>query len=206
LSDSRLAANRSDPVDNQIRQTQFRHTGIDDARLVLLCDRRKLSSAPSRPAIFTQERSKVFPCFAFAPSVAQGPGPAASGLDVCGRGRVDDHPDGVGAILLAKPEQLGNASSRRFCLILSSQTTVELKRGSEIVVEREPASCSKAFPLQPSPREDQCSLCSLLSVLLRRSIRLARARKCAASFMHASLTSLTELWRAAKRHSWASSR
>jgi sterol desaturase/sphingolipid hydroxylase (fatty acid hydroxylase superfamily) len=51
--------------------------------------------------------------------------------------------------------------------------------------------------------EDQCSL---LSVLLRRSIRSARARKCAASFMHASLTSLSELWRATKRQSSASSR
>jgi hypothetical protein len=51
--------------------------------------------------------------------------------------------------------------------------------------------------------EDQCSL---LSVLLRHSIRLARARKCASSFMHASLTSLSELWRAAKRQSSASSR
>jgi hypothetical protein len=51
--------------------------------------------------------------------------------------------------------------------------------------------------------EDQCSL---LSVLLRRSIRLARARKCAASFMQASITSSSELWRAAKRQSSASSR
>ena len=51
--------------------------------------------------------------------------------------------------------------------------------------------------------EDQCSL---LSVLLRPSICLARARKCAASFMHASLTSLAELWRAAKRQSSASPR
>src|SRR2546422_2112299 len=51
--------------------------------------------------------------------------------------------------------------------------------------------------------EDQCSL---LSVLLRRSIRSARARKYTASFMHASLTSLVELWRATKRQSSASSR
>ena len=35
-----------------------------------------------------------------------------------------------------------------------------------------------------------------MSVLLRHSIRLARARKCVASFMHASITSLSELWRA----------
>jgi hypothetical protein len=43
-------------------------------------------------------------------------------------------------VLLAKPEQLGNASSRRFCLIPSPQLNVELKHGSEIVVEGEPAS------------------------------------------------------------------
>ena len=63
-----------------------------------------------------------------------------SSLEVCGRGRVDDHPDGVAAALLAKLEQLGNAPGRRFCLIPSPQLTVELEHGSEIVVEREPAS------------------------------------------------------------------
>ena len=107
-----------------------------------------MPSTSGRPAVFTQERPKVFPCPAFAPGVPQGPAPSASGLEVCGRGRVDDHTDGVAAALLAKLKQLGNAPSRRFCLIPSPQLDIELEHGSEIVVEREPASCSKALPLQ----------------------------------------------------------
>jgi hypothetical protein len=109
-----------------------------------------LLSAPSRPAIFTQERSKVCPCFAFAPGVPQGPAPAAFGLDVRGRGRVDDHPDGVGPVLVAEPGQHGNAPSRRFCFIPSPQLNVEVEHGSKIVVEREPAPIRKALPFQPS--------------------------------------------------------
>ena len=67
---SRLAANRSGLVDNQIR-TISSGTAVDDAAriLSLWIDCGELFRAPSRPAVFPQERSKVFPCFAFAPSV-----------------------------------------------------------------------------------------------------------------------------------------
>jgi len=128
-----LAGNSNALVDNQIRPTSS-SIPVDDVRLILFSDRRKLLSAPSRPAVFPQERSKVFPCFAFMPGIPQGPAPPAHGLDVCGRGRVDDHPDSVGAFPCAKPEQLGNAPSRRFCLFGSPQLNVELEHGSEIVV------------------------------------------------------------------------
>jgi hypothetical protein len=47
-------------------------------------------------------------------------------------------------------KQFGNAPSQRFCLIPSPQLNVELKHQSEIVLKREPASCSKAFPFQSS--------------------------------------------------------
>jgi hypothetical protein len=103
-------------------------------------DRRKSGCTTSRPAVFTQKRSKVCPCFAFAPSVPQSTGPTASGLEVCGRGRIEDHSDGVSAFLGAEPEQFGNPCSRLFCLFGSTQSNVELEHGSEIVVEREAAS------------------------------------------------------------------
>jgi hypothetical protein len=61
-------------------------------------------------------------------------------FDVCRRSGVDDHSDEVDAVLLAKPEQLGNAPSQRSCLIPSPQFNIELEYGGEIVVEREPAS------------------------------------------------------------------
>ena len=103
-------------MDNQIRPTSS-SIPVDDIILILLCDRRKLSSASGGPTVFPQERSKVCSCFAFLPSVPQGSAPPASGLEICGRGRVDDYPDGVCAVLLAKSEQFANTPSPRFCLI-----------------------------------------------------------------------------------------
>ena len=86
---------------------------------------------PAGPPFSRKNESKLLPCFAFAPGVPQGPAPAAFGLDIRGRGRVDDHSDGVGAVLLAKPEELRNVLSRRLCLITSPQLNIELKYGSE---------------------------------------------------------------------------
>jgi hypothetical protein len=54
-------------LDNQIRPTSPT-ISVDDARLILLCDRRKSFCTTSGPAVFTQERSKVRPCCAFPPS------------------------------------------------------------------------------------------------------------------------------------------
>src|SRR6266851_9718069 len=83
-------------VDNQIRPTTSGTPVNDTARISRFrMDRSKLGCAPSRPAVLAQERCKVCPCFAFMPSVPQGPGPAAARLEVGGRGRVDDHPDGM---------------------------------------------------------------------------------------------------------------
>ena len=103
-------------------------------------DRSKLFRTASRPAVFTQEGFQIPPCFAFVPSIPQSSRPAAFGLVVGGRGRVDDHSDGVSAFLAAEPEQFGDERSRLFCLFGSPQLNVELEHGSEIVVEREPAS------------------------------------------------------------------
>jgi hypothetical protein len=128
--ESRLAANRSGSVDYQIRPLSS-GIPVDDIRLMLFSDRCKLIGAPRRPAVLPQERSQIPPCSAFAPGVPQGPGPAASGLEVRRRGRIDDHPHGVGAVLLAKPEELRNVLSRRLCLITSPQLNIELKYGSE---------------------------------------------------------------------------
>src|SRR6202040_3359259 len=86
----------SGSVDYQIRPTSS-SIPVDEKRLLLFSDRGKLSSTPGRPTVFTQERSKVFPCIPFAPGVPQGPGPAASGLDIRVRGRVEDYPDWMGA-------------------------------------------------------------------------------------------------------------
>jgi hypothetical protein len=133
--------------DNQIRPT-CSWTSVNNVRLILPFDRPKLAGAPSWPAVLAQERSQILRCFAFMPSVPQGSAPAAFRLVAHGRGRVDDRSDGVPAFLVAETVQLGNAPSRRFCLIPSPQLNVELKHGSEIVVEREPASCSKAVPFQ----------------------------------------------------------
>ena len=55
-------------IDNQIRPPSS-GIPVDDIRLILLSDRRKLLSAPSRPAVFMQERCKVSPSFPFAPGV-----------------------------------------------------------------------------------------------------------------------------------------
>ena len=74
------------------------------------------------------------------PSVLQCPAPTTFGLDVGSRGRVDDHPDGMSALLGAEPEPFGNESSGFFCLFGSPQLKVELEHGSEIVVEREATS------------------------------------------------------------------
>jgi hypothetical protein len=111
-------------------------------------DRSKLASAPSRPAVFPQERPKVFPGFAFAPGVFQSTSPAASGLEVCSRARIYDHPDAVAAFLVPETKQFGNAPSPRFCLFCSPQLNIELEHGSEIVVEHEPVPSRKTFPFQ----------------------------------------------------------
>jgi hypothetical protein len=128
-------------VDNQIRQTSP-GIPVDDAARILSpwIDCSKLIGAPSGPAVITQERPKVCPCFPFAPGVPQGPAPAASGLVVGCRGRVEDHSDGVTAFVVAKPEQPGDECSRPFGPFGSPQLNVELEHDGEIVVEREPAS------------------------------------------------------------------
>jgi hypothetical protein len=100
----------SGSVDNEIRPTSSSRP-IEDIRLIVLSDCRELRGTPSTPAVRPQKRSKVFPCFPFAPGVSQGSAPAASGLEVCGRGRVDEHPDGVSPFLIAKPEEFGDESS-----------------------------------------------------------------------------------------------
>src|SRR3984893_16130415 len=82
----------SGSVDYQIRPTSS-SIPVDDIRLILFSDRRKLSGTPGRPAIFPQERLKLRPYFPFAPGVPQRPAPAASGLNICRRGGVDDGPD-----------------------------------------------------------------------------------------------------------------
>src|SRR5271165_6852601 len=94
----------------------------------------ELFGTTSRAAVFTQEGPQIRPCPTFAPSVAQSPGPAAFGLVVRGRGRVDDHPDGVRAFLVAEPKEFGNESSGPFCLSGSPQLNVELEHGCQIVV------------------------------------------------------------------------
>jgi hypothetical protein len=99
-----------------------------------------LFGATSRPTVFTQERCKLCPRSAFMPSVLQCPAPTTFGLDVGSRGRVDDHPDGVSAFLAAELEQFDDEPSLLFCLFGSPQLNVELEHGSQIVVEREPAS------------------------------------------------------------------
>ena len=147
LSGCHILTVHSPLIDNQIRSTSF-SIPVDDIRLIRFSDRRKLFSATGRSTVFPQKRSKICPCFPFAPGVPQGSAPAASGLEVCGRGRVDDHPDGMGAILLAKPEQLGDECSRPFGPFGSPQLSIDLKHGSQIVVEREPASGSKALSFQ----------------------------------------------------------
>ncbi len=128
-------------VDNQIRPTTSGTPVNDTARISRLrMDRSELFRTTSRPAVFMQERCKVHPCFTFVPGVAQRPGPTAFRLVVRGRGRVDDHPDGMSALLGAEPEPFGNESSGFFCLFGSPQLKVELEHGSEIVVEREATS------------------------------------------------------------------
>jgi hypothetical protein len=128
-------------VDNQIRPTSPT-TSVNDATRIscLRMDGSKLFRASSRPAVFTQEPFEVSPFSAFAPGVLQGPGPAALGLVVRGRGRVDDYPDGVSAFLVAESEHFGDEPGRLFCLFGSPQSNVEFEYGSEIVIEREPAS------------------------------------------------------------------
>ena len=58
----------SGSLDNEIRPTSSSRP-IEDIRLIVLSDCRELRGTPSRPAVFAQERSKVFPCFPFAPGV-----------------------------------------------------------------------------------------------------------------------------------------
>jgi hypothetical protein len=85
-------------------------------------------------------RAQICPCSAFAPGVPQCSAPPAFRLVVGCRGRVEDYPDGVSAFLVAEPEQFGDECSRLFCLFGSPQSSIEFEHGSEIVVEREPAS------------------------------------------------------------------
>jgi hypothetical protein len=128
-------------VDNQIRPTSPT-TSVNDAAWIpaLWIDSSELFGTSSGPAVLAQERCKVCPCCAFAPNVPQSPGPPALGLVVRGRGRVDDYPDGVSAFLVAESEHFGDEPGRLFCLFGSPQLNVEFEHGSEIVIEREPAS------------------------------------------------------------------
>src|SRR5271166_3562906 len=102
-------------VDNQIRATSPT-TSVNDAAWIpaLWMDSSELSGTSSRPAVFLQEGSQVIPPPTFAPSISQSSRPAASGLVVCGRGRIDDHSHEVIALFGAKPEQFGDESSRLF--------------------------------------------------------------------------------------------
>jgi hypothetical protein len=128
-------------IDNQIRPTTPR-MAVNDASRILSprVDCSELFGTSRGPAVLAQERWKVGPCFAYAPGVAQSSGPAAFGLVVGTRGRVDNHSDGVSAFLCAKPEQSGDEGSRLFCIFGSPQLNVEFENRGEIVVEREPAS------------------------------------------------------------------
>jgi hypothetical protein len=128
-------------VDNQIRPTSSGAAVNHAARISCLrMDRSELFRASSRPAVLTQERRQFAPCFAFVPSIPQSSRPAAPGLVVGAGGRVDNHSDWVSAFLAAEPKQFDDEGSRLFCLFSSPQLNVELDHGSEIVVEREPAS------------------------------------------------------------------
>src|SRR5271165_2471168 len=91
-----VAGNSNSFLDYQVR-TPGSGAAVNDAARIscLRMDCGELGCTPSRPTVFTQEPSKVCPCFAFAPGVPQRPGPAAFHLDVGGRGRVDNHSDGV---------------------------------------------------------------------------------------------------------------
>jgi hypothetical protein len=115
---------------------------VDDATPILLLwiDCSELACASGRSTVFLQESFQVSPLSTLMPSVAQSSSPAALGLIIHGRGRIDNHSDWVSAFLAAKPEQFGHTSGRLFCLFGSPQLNVELEHGSQIVVEREPAS------------------------------------------------------------------
>ena len=128
-------------MDNQIRATSPT-TSVNDAAWIpaLWMDSSELSGTSSRPAVFLQEGSQVIPPPTFAPSISQSSRPAASGLVVRGRGRIDNHSDEVAALLGAELEQLCDDSGGIFCLLCSPQLNVELEHGCEIVVESEPAS------------------------------------------------------------------
>jgi hypothetical protein len=104
-------------VDNQIRPTRP-GTAVNDAAWIpcLRMDRSELFCTTSRPTVFTQEPFKVRPGFTFVPGVPQSSRPAALGLVVRGRGRADDHPDGVITFLVAKLEQFGDARIHRWRL------------------------------------------------------------------------------------------
>jgi hypothetical protein len=87
-------------LDNQVRPTSARAAVNDAARIFASwIDCSELLGTSRRPAVFTQERSKVCPCSALMPGVPQSSGPAALRLVVGAGARVDDHSDGVSAFL-----------------------------------------------------------------------------------------------------------
>jgi hypothetical protein len=61
--------------------------------------------ASRRAAMFLKKCFKALPFSTFMPSVSQRPGPAALGLVVRPRGRVEDHSDQVSAVALARAQQ-----------------------------------------------------------------------------------------------------
>jgi hypothetical protein len=78
-------------IDDEVRPT-ISGAAVDDASRIpfLWINCSKLISAPSRPAVFPQEHRQIAPCATFLPGVSQRSAPAASGLDICRRGGVDD--------------------------------------------------------------------------------------------------------------------
>jgi hypothetical protein len=106
-------------LDNQIRSTSFRAPVNNAARIFSSwVDRSKSFRTTSRAAVLTQERSKVCPSFTFTPGVHQCPAPTAPRFVVGGRGRADNHPDGVSSILVADLKEFGDDYSRLFLPVL----------------------------------------------------------------------------------------
>jgi hypothetical protein len=98
------------------------------------------SAHPAGPPFSRRNRLRSVHAFRSRQAYRKALGPAALGLVVGGRGRVDDHSDKVAALLGAELEQLCDDSGGLFCLLCSPQLNVELEHGYQIVVEREPAS------------------------------------------------------------------
>jgi hypothetical protein len=84
---------------------------------------------------------------------------------------------------VAKVAQICDAPGSRFGLVPSPQPNVELENGSEIVVEREPASRRKAFPLQRfqvSNEFSQVTVWYQIAISCRNTVILMWVENCSA--------------------------